>query len=280
MKNILWFLKRNIFNFYFIILFILSLLWLFNNNLAHKTILGNIMNNTASNINSYYFKLKNFFYLNTVNQKLIAENIQLKNMLKENFIFYDTNTYIGKIKIKKDSIEYLKKFKYYGATVVGNTFILQQNYIILEKGSTHFLKPNMTVVDLDRNLVGLTVSVNEDYTKVMSILNRQTKISAMLKKNKNTGNIEWDGVSPYYVILKNVSKSVKINIGDSVVTSNYSSNYPPNILIGTIAKVIPESSNNFYTFQVKLSTDFTKLNLVYVIENLKLSIQNEVENSN
>ena len=280
MKNILWFLKRNIFNFYFIILFILSLFWLFNKNGAHKTIFGNFMNNTTSIINGYYFNFKNFFYLNTINQKLIAENIQLKNMLKENFIFYDTNTYIGKIKIKKDSIEYLRKFKYYGANVVGNTFIFQQNYIILEKGSIHFLKPDMTVVDLDRNLVGLTVSVNENYTKVMSILNRQTKISAMLKKNKNTGNIEWDGVSPYYVILKNVSKSVKINIGDSVVTSNYSSNYPPNILIGTIVKVIPESSNNFYTFQVKLAADFTKLNLVYVIENLKLSIQNEVENSN
>ena len=280
MKNVLLFFKRNVFNIIFLALLVISLSLLFNKNPAQKVFYESKINNIATNFNKYFFSLNNFFYLNKTNEKLLIENAKLRNLLKENYINYDTNTYTVNSKIKRDSIETFRKYKYYEAKVVGNTYSLQQNYLTLEKGTKHNFNTDMAIVSIEGYLVGISISSNEYYTRVMSLLNRQSKVSAMLKKNKTTGNIEWDGVSANYVSLNNVSKTFKINIGDTVVTSNYSSNYPPSILIGTIAEIENNQNSNFYFLKVKLFADFTSLEYVYGIENTYLLPQKNIESEN
>ena len=43
---------------------------------------------------------------------------------------------------------------------------------------------------------------------------------------KIAGSIEWDGADPYTLVLKNISKSALPKIGDTVLTSPYSSSFP------------------------------------------------------
>jgi rod shape-determining protein MreC len=123
------------------------------------------------------------------------------------------------------------------------------------------------------------VESTDNISKVMSLLHRNSKVSAMLKKDNAAGSIEWDGTDPHYLILKNVSKSSKIIKGDSVVTSNYSANFPSNLLIGTVASIIADPSSNFYTLKVRTATNFFTIQYVDVIGNSRYNEQLNIENS-
>ena len=50
----------------------------------------------------------------------------------------------------------------------------------------------------------------------MSLLHRQSNISAKLKKTGESGNVIWDGENPRIVTMKDIPKGVKIVKGDTV----------------------------------------------------------------
>jgi rod shape-determining protein MreC len=79
--------------------------------------------------------------------------------------------------------------------------------------------------------------------------------------------------------MKNIPKSVKVNIGDTVVTSQTSSLFPANLMVGTIADIVPDPSSNFYTLKVRTATNFSTLEYVYVIDNLQYDEQKRLEDS-
>ena len=160
--------------------------------------------------------------------------------------------------------------------MVENTTQFQNNFIILEKGTDNHLDKDMAVVTKGNCLVGITIKSNSKYTKVMTLLNVDCKVSAMLKKSKESGNIEWDGASTDFVLFRNVSKNALVKEGDTVLTSNYSASFPPNVIIGTIVSEIDEPSPSLKSFKVKLATDFSNLNYVYIIENLRALLQKEL----
>ena len=108
------------------------------------------------------------------------------------------------------------------------------------------------------------------------MLNKQSRISARLKKTGESGKIEWDGANPRLVQMRDIPKSVKIEKGDSVITSQYS-DFPPGILIGIIEKVILEKSSNNYLLQVRPANDFSRLHNVFVVSNLQRNEQLELE---
>jgi rod shape-determining protein MreC len=126
-------------------------------------------------------------------------------------------------------------------------------------------------------LVGMVVNTSENFAVVMTMLNRQSSVSAKLKKTGEIGKIQWDGESPGRVTMINVPKSVQVAIGDSVVTSGYSLSFPPGVLIGTITEVINEKSSNFYTLSVKPSTNFYNVEYVTVVGNLQKDEQRKLE---
>ena len=102
-------------------------------------------------------------------------------------------------------------------------------------------------------------------------------MSAMLKRDKVAGSIEWDGVDPNILVLKNISKSAAPKIGDTVLTSPYSSNFPAQLMIGKIISIIKDPASNFLTLNVKASTNFFKLEYLYIIENKRMSEQKQLE---
>jgi rod shape-determining protein MreC len=102
----------------------------------------------------------------------------------------------------------------------------------------------------------------------------------MLKRDRVAGSIEWDGSDPSMLTLKNISKSAAPKIGDTVLTSPYSSNFPAQMMIGRVTKVIKDPSSNFLTLNVKSATNFYNLEYVYLVENKRMAEQQQVEQIN
>ena len=244
---------------------------------SHQTFFGGMTNQVIGDINTRYNNWSYFFRLKTTNTLLAAENVALRNQLAQNFVPFDTTKKLGTLILRKDSLEKTRKFYYYPAKVVGNTFTLQKNYITIERGALQGVKKDMAAISPDGSIVGIVVEVNDNYSKIMSLLHRNSKVSAMLKRDKVAGTVDWDGSNPDILTLKNISKSAAPKIGDSVLTSPYSASFPAQLMIGRVAKVVVDPASNFLTLELKSATNFYNLEFIYLVENKRMNEQLEVE---
>lgn len=277
MKNIIGFIRQNFTFLTFLILQIVSLVMLSSYNKTYETFFGGWSNQVTGNINKKYNGWSYYFNLRNTNEQLIAENAALRNQLGLNFVAIDSSKKLGTVVLRKDSLEKTRKFYYYPAKVVGNTFTLQKNYIIIERGSLQGVKKDMAAISPEGSIVGVVVEVNDNYSKIMSLLHRNSKVSAMLKRDKIAGSIEWDGADPSILILKNISKSAAPKIGDSVLTSPYSSNFPSQLMVGKVTSILKDPSSNYLTLNVKSTTNFFNLEYIYLVENKRMAEQKNVE---
>lgn len=222
--------------------------------------------------------INEFMNLGKVNDQLASENKRLRTELTKNKEFLSL---LGSgYKVDSNKAE---RFDYTVAKVVSSTENLTNNYITIDKGSKHGLKPGMGVICPD-GIVGQVMSCNEEYSRVSSILHSSFSVSAevlnkSLRKEKIValGIGKWAGNSPKIIQLTTVDRFKPIFKGDSVVTSMQNSIFPAKIMVGRITKITTAPNDAFYNINVKLSTDFSSLLYVYVVNNKLVDKQNQIE---
>ena len=276
MKNIFIFIRRYFTFICFIILQIVSIVLLVSFNNTHQAAYAGIANEVTGVVNDQFNKVQNYFHLRENNRLLLEENKRLKNVMGMNFETPDTTRMKVLDSLYRDTTGKQRRFIWLPAKVVNNSVALPMNYITLHRGAAQGVKKDMAVIG-SQGIVGIVVDVSDNYAKVMSVLNRNTKVSSMLKKNNITGSVEWDGESPRYVTLKGIPKTTTIAKGDTVVTSRYSANFPPNIVVGTVEEVKKDPVSNYFVVKVRTATNFYTLEYVYLIENIQLAEQQRLE---
>jgi len=276
MKNIFIFIGRHFTFVSFVFLEIFSIAMLSKYSKTHEAFFSTAINETTGKINAQFNRFYSYFSLKEINRQLSLENTALRDSLRANFIAPDSTRKSVNDTVRIDSLIRYRKFNYLPANVVGNSISSQTNYLTLERGSAQGVKKGMSVVGPE-GIVGVIVDVSENYSKAMSLLHRNSKVSAMLKKDNVAGSIEWDGTDPTYLILKNIPKSSKVQKGDTVLTSTYSANFPSHLQVGTISAIIADPTSNFYTLKVKTATNFFSLQYVNIIENLRYNEQVKLE---
>ncbi len=276
MKNIFLFIQRNFTFLSFLLLEIACIVLLSNSSKTHQVFFSSASNEITGRFDKQYNNWRYYFSLRETNEQLVAENARLRNLLPINFQAVDSSKKTLIDSTVRDSLGKIRKYTLFPAKVIGNTVTLQTNYLTLERGSLQGVKKGMAVISSD-GIVGVVVIVSENNARVMSLLHRNSRVSAMLKKDNIAGSIEWDGVDPNYLLLKNIPKSAKVAKGDSVLTSTYSANFPSHLLVGTINSVVADPSSNFYTLKVKTATNFFSIQYVYLVENLRYAEQTAIE---
>ncbi|MBQ4215151.1 MAG: rod shape-determining protein MreC, partial [Bacteroidales bacterium] len=63
---------------------------------------------------------------------------------------------------------------------------------------------------------------------------------------------------------------------DTLVTNTYSNLFPSEIMVGTIESFY--QNNNFFSADVRLSTDFKRIDYVYVVKDLYKKERENLEN--
>ncbi|WP_185882430.1 rod shape-determining protein MreC [Blattabacterium cuenoti] len=257
-------MRRNIFHLIiqwrFIILFIslelISLLLSFSryyNIGSSHYIIGHI----SESINH----LRNFFLLEIENQKLIQENIKLRQ-----------DNYLSKIEkiskdFKKNNINYLQQYIYTPVKIINNSINNQENFITINKGSIDGIKIDMGVI-LSNGIAGIIIKTSHHFSVAISLLNTKIHINARLKKNKCFGTISWDGNSHKYVILYDIPKYSIFAKGDLVESDGKSTTFPEGIPIGNVSSYFFDKEHASYIIKVKLIEDFSLLENAYVVKNL------------
>lgn len=277
MRNIIIFI-RQFFNFFlFLILMGISLAILINYNKTYNAVFSNIGYEMTGSIGKKYSSIENYFHLKEENQKLALQNAELLNKSPNAFATPDTGRVTRADSTLKDSSGRIRRFSYLPAQVVNNSTTGQNNYITIFRGSKQGVHKDMGIMSA-AGIAGRIVEVSDNYSLAMSLLNRNSRVSAMLKNGNNTGMIEWDGSNAQYVILRNIPRSVKIKKGDTVLTSNLATFFPEGVMVGTVADIANESSSNFYLLRIKTATNFYTLQNVFLVDNLLINEQKNLEN--
>jgi len=277
-RNVFLFIRKYSNFLFFLLLQIMALSFLFRYNKYHEAAFMNVAGDFTGSLNQRYSKVAYYFRLKKINEQLADENLRLNQLIRENYEKVDGNAKSVLDTVQTDSLREIRKYTWLGARVVGSTVNTQVNFMTIHRGLREDVRPNMGVVS-PQGIVGSVVNVSDHYASVMTLLHRQYKVVVKLKNSGERGTVEWDGVSPMFVTLKDIPKSAKLKEGDSVVTSPTSSLFPGNLMVGTIAEIIDEKSSNFYTLKVKPATNFFTIEYVYVIANSQFIEQKRLEDS-
>lgn len=272
MRNVWIFISK--YNAFFMLIFFLvaSLILLVNNNSYQR---ASTLNSSNHLVGSAYQRVNNFTdYLNLghTNDNLAAENAQLKAQLKSSFFSDSINQ--GSV---NDTLT-LQQYTYIVAKVVNKSIHQKNNYITINRGSRHGIKKGMGVIST-KGIVGIVLNVSQNFSTIQSLLHGDTRISASV--DNNIGSLVW-GEGNYdsrLAILKDIPNHVIVKKGDLVTTSGYSL-FPSGLEIGRVTKTGIKGGDSFLDIQIQLSTNFSTLQYVYVVNNLLSVEQTLLESQN
>lgn len=268
MLNIFAFLRRYFTFIVFVVLQLVSLWMLFSYNRFHRAVFLGVASEVTGRVNTQVDKLDDYFHQGQENKRVHRMNDSLMNLLKSNFDFPDTGQKAVVDTLRFDTTAAIRRYVWRDAKVVYNTINSEQNYLQLNRGSKYGIRDEMAVLSSDGGVVGVVVNVSPNFSQVMSLLHVQSSVSAAHQKSGTLGKVEWDGKDPRTVVLKGIPRSVEMKVGDSVVTSRYSYNFPPNYLIGSVSKIESDPATGFYLLRVKTAVNFSTVQQVFVVENL------------
>lgn len=269
MRNIFIFI-RIYFNFiFFLFLMGVSFYMIFSYNHYHHAVYSATTNRITGAINKKFNTIQYYFQLKRTNDSLVKANEMLYNKLRQDYEIADTVNKIAIDTLTVDSIQTQRKYLYMQAKVIHNSVNQPNNYIELHRGTLQGVATDMGVIDVDGDVVGTVVDVSDNYSVVMSLLHEQSNVSARLKKGGETGTVVYDSKSPGILFLKDVSKSAKINEGDTVITSGFSDKFPGGLRIGFVKDIINDKSSSTYTVRLIPGANFENLQFAYIINNLQ-----------
>lgn len=269
MRNVFLFIRRYFTFLSFVLLQVLALSMLFRYNKTHRAVFLGKANEITGYFNSQYDNVDDYFHLKEENLRVHKMNDSLLNLLRGNFMKVDTGSHVFTDTVQYDTTYLVRRYLAKEAKVISNSINSSKNYFQLNRGAQQGIKDNMAVINSDGSVVGQIVGVSENFSQVMSLLHIHSTVSAMMKKSRNNGRIEWDGQSSLYLTLRNIPKSDSVMVGDTVLTGINSYNYPPGWIIGTVSEVVEDKSTNFYVLRVRPTANFQNLQQVFVVENLQ-----------
>lgn len=264
MHNLAEFLVRFKHWFVFVLLEAVSFVLLFKYNNYQGSVWFSSANYVAGKVLEGRSELGSFFSLTKLNEELTQRNLYLEHQVSDlQARVYDKT--VGKDFIHKGQFEMLSDFKLIPAKVVDNSIDKMQNFVTINKGTADGVRQDMGVA-CGNGVVGIVYMVSSHYAVVIPILNSESNISCAIEGTGYFGYLHWKGGASDIAYLDDVPRHAHFRLHGKIVTSGYSSVFPPGVLVGEILHVYNSADGLSYRLMVKLSTDFANLRDVCVID--------------
>jgi len=217
-----------------------------------------IKNKIAGN-NTFFSDINN---LKSENEALKESNKELEEALRELEIIKAEN------KDLKEQLNLTEKYKEYEtipAGVINRDVTNYSSVLVINVGKVDGIEVDMPVI-ADKGLVGHVIAVDQNSSKVQTIVDTSSTITALISTSREAiickGTLEGKG------ILKATYIPTEATIvgGDLVETSGMGGIYPKGIQIGKIGKVVNTKNVTDRYALIETTVDFDKLETVLVIK--------------
>lgn len=211
-----------------------------------------------------------YFSLKDVNEYLSVENSGLKN---GDIQFYQKS--FDRNVIHHDS-SFAQEFAFSNAKIIRNSTNHRNNYLTLNKGKMNGILPGMGVVS-NLGIIGIVIESSKGFSAVMSVLNKEFKLSAKVQKSGYFGSVIWNGKDYRTGTLKDIPNHVSLLENDTIVTSGFSGIFPAGIPIGTVKTVTRLKGSGFLDVEILFTEDYRRVAYVHVIKYLLKTERLEIE---
>ena len=201
-----------------------------------------------------------YFHALEENEHLRSENIQLSSNLARSREADIENGKLRRLVGFVDTVSY----KLEPVRIIEKDITFQKNYLTINKGSNHGVKKDMGVLDA-QGILGKVVLVSENYALVMSYLNMDFRVPAKIQPSQAQGILKWEGVDRDQLLLEHVIKTESVNPGDLVVTSGFSSVFPPGYPIGRVESIVPQTGKNLLLVHIKPTSQIDVIEHAFVV---------------
>lgn len=260
MDALIAFFKRFDYVLVFIALEILALIFISQNSYYQGSKLVRAGNAVAGVCYNAANSVGGYFSLRHENELLAAENAQLRAQVESSYISFTRRQFIS-----NDTI-YKQRFSYTEAQVIKSSWNQQNNYLMINKGRLHGIKPDMAVISPE-GIVGVVVNTTANFSTVMPVLHSNSRNSVKLVRTNTNGSLVWQGGDFRYATVIDIPTTYKLYKNDTIVTSGMANDFPEGIMVGYVDGLSTAKGSGFYNVKVRLATEFTKLDHVYVINN-------------
>lgn len=260
MQQIFNFLIKNKNSILFLFLLAISLFLTIQNHAFHKSRFISSANFVTGGIYSWSNNVNTYLHLDEYNERLLEENNKLRNIIS------NMNDSIS-VEKQLDSTSFEGDYLFRTARVINNNFSKPNNYLTLNRGENSGIRPEYGVIT-SQGIVGIVDRVNKNYSRVISILNSNSRINAQLKNTNHFGSLVWNGEDPNIVQLIDVPRQAPLQKGDTIITGGRSLIFPKGLPIGSITNFTLDQTQSYYTINIELFNDMTNIGYVYVIENV------------
>ncbi len=264
MRNLLLLLNRYNSFIVFVFLEIISIYLIVNYNNRQKEISIYSYNLISGKIQNKYNNAVGYINLKEKNRQIQSDNAML---LQKCF-----NT--GYREISHDST--FEKFEVIPGIVCNKSIDKRNNRITIANGTNSGIKKGMGVISID-GIVGVVRSVNEKFASVLPLNNTKSNTSVSIKGKGYFGILRWEPYNYKMMKLESVPKHADVAVGDTVITSGFSTIFPKGIDVGIVKKINDKRGSNYFDIDVALNNDLSLVDNVYVISNNLKELQEEVE---
>lgn len=274
MRNLIDFLTRHNHWFLFILLEVLSFVLLFHYNSYQGSVWFSSANAVSGKVFEWNASVTQYFSLVDVNKTLTERNIYLERQVEQLTEQLEKAGW-DSTEIERMQTSVLKDCNTIPAKVVSCSLNKLNNFITIDKGYADGVRKDMGVV-CGTGVVGIVYLVSEHYSVLIPVLSSVSNISCTIRSRGYFGYLHWKGGSPEEAYIDDIPRHARFKLGDVIVTSGYSSVFPPGIVVGKIKHVYNSANGLSYRLKITLSTDFGRLRDVCVINDKEMDRKLEI----
>ena len=226
------FLYRNRVFLLFLILQAIAISLIFRSRSFQRASILNSSSAVTGSILDRYNSYLRYLDLDKQNQRLSEENARLRSLVRENYLPITGQT------MEQVDTTYDIRYQFIEATVIHSSFLKSRNFITIDRGSVHGIQPEMGVIGPE-GAVGIVQKVGKHFATVLPLINPGISISGKFADKGFFGPVQWKENDYRYITLSDIPRYAQIKTGDSVLTDQRSRTFPPGIMIGTKAKLVP-----------------------------------------
>ncbi|HAW52586.1 MAG TPA: rod shape-determining protein MreC [Flavobacteriales bacterium] len=270
MLSLIRFLLKHAFIVYFLVLESIAFILLFQSNPYQRASFLNSSDYLFAGTYQAFDRMNDYLELKRVNQDLSWENSELK----KSAIRYFRKSFDQTV-IYRDTA-FRQEYTFYPVKIIRNTTHLRNNYMTLNKGEMNGVRQGMGVIS-SKGVLGIVIETSKQFSVAMSVLNKDSRISARVKKNGYFGSVIWTGGDYRIGRLNEIPNHVSLVEGDTIVTSGFSGIFPENVPIGTVKTVTRKKGSGFLEIEIVFTQDFKTLSYGHIVKYLHEIERKEIE---
>ena len=218
-------------------------------------------------------------------QGIFYKYIFLVNLEKENRMLrqkivelQEENLRAKEVKLALDRLKQLLQFRQtsspsmIGAEVIGQDPSSWFKSVTINRGEKDGVGKGMAVT-CPEGVIGRILKTGPHYAIVLLVTDYNSAIDAIVQRTRAKAIVEGKGENQCQ--LKYLLRTEEVAVGDIVITSGLSGNFPKGLMVGEIRKVEKVGHGVFQYAELTPSVDLTKLEEVFVITESSLPPREE-----